>query len=149
MSQHIVNVSWNRESDDFSLATYNRSHLWDFGHSNTVRASAAANYCGDADRVDPEQAFTASIASCHMLTFLAVASQKGYTVDQYQDDAKGVLSKNEQGVMAVCDVYLTPNVSFSGDIVPSLDDIKALHDCAHKQCFIANSVNTRIHVEID
>ena len=62
-----------------------------------MQASAAVNYCGDANKVDPEQAFTASIASCHMLTFLAVASQKGFTIDEYQDSAVGVLGKNAQG----------------------------------------------------
>ena len=149
MSEHKVSVEWVRQSEDFSLAGYNRSHQWDFGHNNTVQASAAVNYCGDANKVDPEQAFTASIASCHMLTFLAVASQKGFTIDEYQDSAVGVLGKDAEGNTSITDVMLTPNVCFSGEKVPSVEQINQLHELAHRQCFIANSVKTNIRVKID
>ena len=110
-------------------------------------ASAAAEYFGSAQRVDPEQAFVASLSSCHMLTFLALAAKKRYTVDSYRDDAVGHLGKNEAGKMAVTRVVLRPEIEFSGDRKPSRDEIAHLHDRAHSHCFIANSVTTEIVVQ--
>ena len=84
MSEHKVTIQWRREGD-FSSKTYNRSHQWDFGHGNTINASAASDFQGDKECVDPEQAFVAALASCHMLTFLAIAAKKQYVVDRYED----------------------------------------------------------------
>lgn len=147
MSEHCITLSWNRTSEDFQIKNYNRAHEWDFGNGNIVKASAAKDYMGDAEMVDPEQAFVASIAACHMLTFLAIASQKKYTIDSYKDDAVGILAKNEQGKMAVTEVILHPHIQFSGDTQPSAEDLKKLHDAAHHNCFIANSITTKVRVE--
>mgnify|MGYP003956032929 CR=1 FL=1 len=148
MSEHTVVVNWSRQTEGFSLASYNRSHQWDFGHEVKVAASAAPDYRGDIEMVDPEQAFTASVASCHMLTFLAIASQKGFVVDDYQDQAIGRLGQGEQGTMLVSDITLKPQIRFSGDSVPTEEQLQKLHDAAHQHCFIANSVKTRVHVEV-
>lgn len=145
MSEHTITLTWQRESEDFSYKNYNRSHQWDFGHGVTLAASAAPDYQGDPELVDPEQAFVAALASCHMLTFLAIASQKKYVVDRYEDEAIGILGKNSEGKMALIEVTLRPRVTFSGG---QLDNqiLAQLHEAAHKNCFLANSVKTHIKV---
>jgi len=147
MAEHRVTLKWLRESEDFSFKNYNRSHKWDFGHGITVSASAAPDYQGDPELVDPEQAFVAALSSCHMLTFLAIASQKKFVVDQYEDQASGVLGKNDTGKMALTEVTLRPRVIFGGDKQPDEQAIAQLHEAAHKNCFLANSVTTSINIE--
>lgn len=146
MSEHAAVIRWTRTSDDFSYASYNREHLWKFDGGVEVPASAAPQYKGDPACVDPEEALIAALASCHMLTFLAVAAKKGLVVDAYDDDPVGVLEKNEQGKLAVTRVTLRPMVTFGGD-APSDSALRDLHHTAHEACFIANSVRTRIDVE--
>jgi organic hydroperoxide reductase OsmC/OhrA len=146
VSEHKVKLDWQRSSEDFSLKNYNRSHQWDFGFGRTLPASAAVEYQGDEDHVDPEQAFTAALASCHMLTFLAVASQKGYVIDAYKDEACGVLAKNAAGKMAITEVLMYPKIQFSGANVPSIDEVNKLHALAHQYCFLANSVTAEVKV---
>jgi len=146
MSEHKVTIDWQRKTDSFAIKEYNRAHTWDFGEGNVVNASAAVGYQGDADCVDPEQAFVASIASCHMLTFLAVASQQNFVIDQYQDNTVGSLGKNAAGKMAVTVVDLYPNITFSGDNQPDKAQLEQLHHKAHQFCFIANSVSCEIKV---
>ena len=94
----------------------------------------------------PEDAFTASLASCHMLTFLAIAAVKGFAVASYADDAVGTLDKNAEGRMSMVRVVLRPRVVFEGR-QPTLEELNALHERAHKGCFIANSVKTEVSVE--
>ena len=109
-------------------------------------ASAAPAYLGNPQRVDPEAAFVAALSSCHMLTFLALASNKGFVVDSYVDSAVGHLEKNAAGKFAVTRVDLNPKIAFSGAKLPAQADLDWLHDKAHKECFIANSVTTEVHV---
>src|SRR5246500_1326179 len=94
MSEHTATVEWKRETPDFGYQTYNRDHNWTFDGAITVRASATPAYLGSATCVDPEEAFVASLSSCHMLTFLAVAAKKKFVLDSYEDEAGGHLEKN-------------------------------------------------------
>lgn len=146
MSEHKAHIKWKRESADFAYKNYNRDHEWDFGHGIVVPASAAAAFLGNEKLVDPEQAFVASLSSCHMLTFLAVASQKKLIVDSYDDEAVGILAKNEQGKMAITEVTLSPRITFSGT-KPDEKTLHELHEFAHRECFIANSVTTKVTVK--
>lgn len=147
MSEHKATIDWRRETADFAYETYGRDHDWSFDGGTTVRASAAPEYKGSAARVNPEEAFVASLSSCHMLTFLAVAARRRYVVERYRDEAVGVLDKNAEGRMAVTRATLRPKVEFSGDRIPTAEELKALHESAHHHCFIANSVKTEITVE--
>jgi organic hydroperoxide reductase OsmC/OhrA len=147
MSEHKVTVDWKRETPDFAYDTYNRDHDWRFDAGVTVRASAAPGYLGSENCVDPEEAFVASLSSCHMLTFLAVAARKRLVVDGYHDEAVGVLEKDQAGRLAVTRVALRPKVTFGGDKQPTPEEIRQLHDKAHHACFIANSVKTDVTVE--
>jgi organic hydroperoxide reductase OsmC/OhrA len=96
--------------------------------------------------VDPEEAFVAAIASCHMLTFLWLASKQGFQIDRYEDEAVGMMTKNDRGVPWVSQVALRPKIIWNGAKQPTAAEIDHLHHAAHEQCFIANSVRTEIVV---
>lgn len=148
MSEHKARISWRRETPDFTPQSYNREHTWSFDDAFQVRASAAPDYRGDAELVDPEQGYVAALSSCHMLTFLALASKRGFTVDSYTDNAVGHLERNDEGRMAMTRVELRPSITFAAQAAPSDADLTILHEKAHKYCFIANSVRTEITVAV-
>jgi organic hydroperoxide reductase OsmC/OhrA len=147
MSEHHATIDWERETLDFAYESYNRDHDWSFDAGVTVRASAAPAYLGSESCVDPEEAFVASLSSCHMLTFLALAARKRYVVDGYRDEAVGVLGKDAEGRLAMTRVTIRPQVAFGGEKQPTTEELHQLHDRAHHACFIANSVKTEVIVE--
>ena len=148
MSEHSVGLAWERGGGDFSYESYSRDHMWNFDDTNKVCASAAAEYNGNPSCVDPEQAFVASLASCHMLTFLALACKRGFVVDSYADKAVGVLGRNDDRQMAIVAVRLKPVVTFGGEQVPDDETYQRMHHQAHRACFIANSVANCVKVEL-
>src|SRR5215470_18156843 len=150
MSEHKARITWKRTSPDFLTGKYSREHTWTFDGGLTVPASPSPSvvptpYSNPAN-VDPEEAFVASLASCHMLTFLYLAGRKGFQVDSYDDEAVGALEKNERNVPWVSTVTLNPRIVYGGDKRPTSEEIESLHHDAHEQCFIANSVKTKIVV---
>lgn len=147
MSEHSATVTWRRTSVSFDYEAYNRDHSWSFDAGIQVRASAAPAFRGDLDCVDPEEAFVAALSGCHMLTFLAVASRKRLAVDAYEDHATGFMEKNANGKPAVTRVILRPHVRFSGSVAPSQDELARLHEQAHQNCIIANSVSATVTIE--
>ena len=146
MSEHRVRVSWERGGVDFGYESYPRDHAWSFEGGVRVPASGAPAFRGNPERVDPEAAFVAALSSCHMLTFLAIASRKRLVVDGYEDEALGFLEKNEAGRLAMTRVLLRPRVLFAAP-TPGPEVVADLHERAHRECFIANSVQTRVEVE--
>jgi organic hydroperoxide reductase OsmC/OhrA len=147
MHEYRATTTWRRTSADFTYETYNRAHEVRFGGGEVVPWSSAPEFKGEADRVNPEEAFVASVSTCHMLTFLAVAARKRFTVDSYVDEAVGVMEKNDKGKYWVSRVTLRPKVAFSGDRQPSSQEISDLHHAAHENCFVANSVKSAVTVE--
>ena len=145
MSEHKATIRWSRAGKDFTYKTYSRDHVWSL-NGNEVPASATPAYLGNPNRVDPEAALVAALSSCHMLTFLALASNKGFVVESYEDAPVGHLEKNTAGRMAITRVDLHPKIAFGGQKQPTAADLDWLHDKAHKECFIANSVTTEIQV---
>jgi len=81
-----------------------------------------------------------------MLWFLSLAAEKNYVVESYEDNAEGILGKNEEGKLAMTRVILRPDIHFGAKHTPSQDQIDELHHAAHEKCFIANSVKTKITV---
>jgi organic hydroperoxide reductase OsmC/OhrA len=146
MSEHKATIVWARNGLDFGYKNYSRDHVWRFDNGVEVAASAAPAYLGNPQRLDPEATFVAALSSCHMLTFLALASNRGFVVDRYEDSAVGHLEKNAAGKLAVTRVDLRPTIVFGGEKQPSATDLDWLHDKAHRECFIANSVTTEIQV---
>ena len=147
MSEHRATIIWNRDSDDFSYDAYSRDHTWEFENGAKIAASAAPEFRGSSENVNPEDAYVAALSSCHMLTFLAIAARKRFIVDSYTDSAVGHLEKSAHGKLAVTRVTLRPKVSFAEQARPSREDLEVLHHLAHAECFIANSVHTSISVE--
>ena len=147
MSEHKVTLEWKRGTESFSYETYSRDHVLLFEGGVRVSASAAPAYRGNPAHVNPEEALVAALSSCHMLTFLAVAAKKQFVVDQYSDHAVGVLEKNQKGKLAITRVTLRPRIAFGGPTPPTSEQIAALHERAHSDCFIANSVTTDVTVE--
>jgi organic hydroperoxide reductase OsmC/OhrA len=150
-SRHVATVSWARGGARFTDNRYSRRHAWRFDGGVEVPGSSSPHSVplpySSADAVDPEEAFVASIASCHMLWFLSIAAKRGYTVDAYVDDAEGFLENDDEGRMSMTRVTLRPRIDFGGDAAPSREDLAAMHDDAHHACYIANSVKTDIRVE--
>ena len=101
----------------------------------------------DASAMDPEEAFVASLSSCHMLWFLSIAAKQKFCVDRYFDAAVGVMERNTEGKMAMSVVTLRPEVHFSGERLPTREQIDQMHHEAHQECFIANSVKTDVRCE--
>ena len=148
--EYTATIRWTRDGASFPDNRYSRGHTWTFDGGVTVPASSSPLVVppplSPEDAVDPEEAFVAALSSCHMLTFLAIAAKKRFTVDAYEDHALGVMTKNQNGKLFVSKVTLDPRIEFSGDKVPSPEQIAELHHLAHKECFIANSVLTDVVV---
>ena len=148
MSEHRAGLRWKRTSSDFTYDHYNRAHDVLFKDGAIVLPSSSApEFRGDADRVDPEEAFVASLSGCHMLTFLAICARKRLVLDHYDDEASGWLEKGENGKLWMTRVMLRPRVRFADGTEVSESQLTALHHQAHADCFIANSVNTAVSVE--
>jgi len=145
VSEHTSDIEWRRGGKPFDTG-YDRTHTWTFDSGVTVPASAAPGLNGDPTRVDPEEAFVASISSCHMLWFLYLAAEAGHTVDAYVDHATGTMRRDERGITCITDVTLHPGTTWAGD-APTRDEIDDLHHRSHERCFIANSVRTAITIE--
>ncbi|MEZ5896454.1 MAG: OsmC family protein [Parvularculaceae bacterium] len=146
MSQHIATISWKRTTEGFGYDDYDRTHSWAFDNGLVINAAAAPAFRGDPACLDPEEAFVASLSSCHMLTFLAIASRKRLTVDAYIDDAVGHLEKNADGKLAIMRLDLRPRVVFANGVSVDAQTLERMHHRAHEECFIANSVKTEITV---
>lgn len=151
MSDYVMTVEWERRGAAFVDKRYSRAHVWRFDGGVTVPASSSPHVVpvpySEAANVDPEEAFVAALASCHMLVFLAIAAGRGFVVDTYTDRAVGVMDKNEAGRLAITRVTLHPHVMFVEPKRPSEEDVQAMHHEAHEGCFIANSVKTSVDAE--
>ena len=151
MSEHKAAIRWVRSGDEFLKGRFSRAHTWAFDGGVTVAASSSPSAVpvpfSVPANVDPEEAFVASVSSCHMLTYLWAAYRGGFIVDSYEDEAVGVMTKNEKGIFWVSSIVLHPKISYSGDKIPTEQDIAKFHHLAHENCFIANSVKTDIRVE--
>ena len=151
MSEHTATIRWDRNGPDFVKGRFSREHTWTFDGGLTVPASPSPLVVpapwSNAASVDPEEAFVASVSSCHMLTFLWLASREGFEVDNYQDEAVGVMTKNEQGRPWVSAITLHPRIAWGGTKQPTPADLARLHHRAHEECFIANSIKSEVSVE--
>jgi len=145
-SEHRIGVEWSRNGGPFARGNYSPHHLVRYSGGETLQSSAAAAYGGSDAYANPEEQLLSALSTCHMLTFLAVAANRGLIVDSYNDNAVAILDKNAEGKMAVVKATLAPHVTFSGEKQPSADEYLKLHERAHAACFIANSVKTTVEV---
>ena len=146
MSEHIAEIIWTRQTESFAYKDYDRTHLWRFDNGIEVQAAAAPAFLGDPACIDPEEAFVASVSSCHMLTFLAIAARKRLVVDAYQDAAVGHMEKNSEGRLAISRIDLSPKITFADGVSVGAKTLEEMHHLSHQECFIANSVKTDVVV---
>jgi organic hydroperoxide reductase OsmC/OhrA len=151
MAEYKSVVAWSRDGAVFTDNRYSRGHRWLFDGGIEVPASSSPHVVplplSVAAAVDPEEAFVASLSSCHMLWFLFVAAKRGFVVDSYRDEAVGSMGKDAAGKQAMTSVTLRPEVHFGGERRPAAEELAAMHHVAHEQCFIANSVKTDVRCE--
>ena len=150
MSEHSALIRWTASGDGFLSGQYSREHTWTFDGGVVVPASPSPAVVrepwSNPANVDPEEAFVASVSSCHMLTYLFLASRAGFAVERYEDAAVGVMTRNERGVPWVSRITLHPRIAHVGSLFPSAAEVEHLHHQAHEQCFIANSIRTEVVV---
>jgi len=151
MHTYTAQVHWARNDEPFVDNRYSRRHELRFDGGAIVPGSSSPQVVrvpfSDPSAVDPEEAFVASLSSCHMLWFLSIAAGHGFCVDSYTDQAQGVMENNPEGRMAMTVVTLRPEVSFSGARMPTADEFADLHHRAHAACYIANSVRTEVRCD--
>lgn len=148
MSEHTATIKWRRNQATFIDNKYSREHIWQFDGGVEISASASSQVVpvpySNPNYIDPEEAFVASISSCHMLWFLAIAAKKKFVVENYRDRAVGLMAKNKEGKLAIIKIELYPKISFTDDKLPTEKQIGQMHQEAHYNCFLANSVKTEI-----
>ena len=147
MPVYTATVRWQRDAQKFSDGRYSRGHVWEFDGGASVAASASPHIVplpwSVEENVDPEEAFVASVSSCHMLFFLSFAQKAGFVIDSYRDDAEGIMEPDELGCVAITKISLKPSVRYAGP-APDGEAEAALHHDSHEACFIANSIKTRV-----
>ncbi|MCG8441232.1 MAG: OsmC family protein [Caulobacterales bacterium] len=152
MATYTATISWSlKDGDDFSKGRFSRAHQWSFDGGHVTPGSPAPDVApppmSDPAGVDPEEAFVASLSSCHMLFFLYFAQRRGFVVQSYRDAAEGQLGKRADGRTAMARVALRPDIAFGGERAPNAAELADLHEKAHEACYIANSVTTEVVVE--
>ncbi|KAF0186621.1 MAG: OsmC family protein [Hyphomonadaceae bacterium] len=151
MSDYTATVTWARDGAVFTDGKYSRTYLISFDGGVSIAGSASPHVVraplSKADAADPEELLVAAVSSCHMLFFLDFARRGGFTVDRYQDEAVGVMEKDDRGRTSITKVTLRPAVSWSGEKQPSPEDIDDLNHRAHEACYIANSIRAEVLVE--
>lgn len=150
MTTITASVTWERQGSDFLDNRYSRAHRWSFDGGAEVRASASPEIVpmplSDPTAVDPEEAFVAALASCHMLWFLSLAARRGFRCNRYRDQPRGEMGRRDDGKLVVLTVRLRPQIDWE-EPAPSQDTVAQLHHAAHAECFLANSVRTEIQIE--
>ena len=151
MSEHVCTLHWRNSGPDILKRLYSREHTWSFDGGLTIPASPSPHIVpapwSNAGSVDPEEAFVAAVASCHMLWFLHVAIDAGFAAETYHDTAAGEMVANEHGALWISRITLRPAVTWGGERQPSETEVRHLHHLAHQLCFIANSIKTEVVIE--
>ena len=151
MSMHTITIRWQNQGPDFLKRQYSREHTLHFDGGAVVPGSPSPQIVpppwSNPAGVDPEEAFIAAVAGCHMLWFLHVACDAGLVVQSYDDKAEGGMTQNQRGVLWISQITLQPRITWGDPTLPAAAEIEHLHHLAHEQCFIANSIKTEIRVK--
>lgn len=151
MSTYTAQLIWERGTQDFLSNKYSRRHQIHFDGGAQLLGSSSPSVVpppgSDPAGVDPEEAFVASLSSCHMLWFLYFAARGGFVIDRYEDNPTGVMERNAERKFVITVVTLRPKITFSGEKLPTAEEREQMHQKAHEDCNIANSVKTEVRVE--
>ncbi len=149
MSELSIDLIWNRKEETLSPGKFSSEHEVIYNERYKVTADTAPDWGGSDNNTNPEQALAASLSSCHMMTFLALAAKIKWPVSAYTDHAVGHLGKNSKKQMVVNQIDLSPVVSFDTGFEVSDEELEKMHDRAHRYCFIANTLDREVEVNIN
>jgi len=148
MSELSINLCWRRKETKLIPGEFSSEHEVTYNDKFKVTADTAPDWGGSALNTNPEQALAASLSSCHMMTFLALAAKTKWPLFSYDDQAIAHLGKNSKGQMTVSRIDLNPKVSFDSGFEISEEEMVKMHDRAHRYCFIANTLDGGVEVNI-
>ena len=149
MSKISIDLTWNIDKGVLTPGKYSNKHEIVFNSNNSIIGDSAPDGSGDSKNSNPEQTLAASLSSCHMMTFLALAAKMNWPVISYKDKAVATIGKNSSGKMSVTDIELNPVVKFSNDFSINKKKLQEVQDRAHRYCFIANSLSSEVKVKIN
>ena len=149
MSELSINLTWRRNESELIPGKFSSEHDISYNDHFKVKADTAPDWGGSAENTNPEQALAASLSSCHMMTFLALAAKIKWPVSSYEDHAIAHLGKNSKLQMIVNQIDLNPKVSFDDGFDVSSEELEKMHDRAHRYCFIANTLDSGVVVNIN
>jgi organic hydroperoxide reductase OsmC/OhrA len=144
---YTVTVTWtgNTGAGTANYRGYERSHEVIVRGKPGIPASSDPAFRGDPARYNPEEMLVAALSCCHMLWYLHLCSTEGIVVEAYQDIAEGVMIEDALGGGRFTEVVLQPEIKLAAGA--DLSRARALHEDAHRKCFIANSVNFPVRHE--
>ena len=149
MSKISIDLIWKLENGELVPGKYSNQHEITFTSNTKIVADSAPDWRGNELNTNPEQTQAASLSSCHMMTFLALAAKMKWPVKTYKDTAIATLGKNLKGLMCVTDIELNPKVEFSNNFSVDVSKMKEVQDRAHRYCFISNSLSKEVKVKIN
>ena len=148
MNELSINIEWNLQEQSLKPETFSKNHKI-YINDNIFNAGPAPEYGGKENEINPEQSLVASISSCHMMTFLALAAKMRWPVKSYKDSAHAFLGKNSKGKMCVIKIELNPSIEFDNGFVVSKEEMDKMQDRSHRYCFIANSLSKEVEIKIN
>ena len=149
MTKISIDLTWKLNNGKLTPGNYSNKHEIKFNDKISINGDAAPDWRGDKQNSNPEQTLAASLSSCHMMTFLALAAKMKWPIISYKDNAVATLGKNSKGKMSVTRLELSPKVSFSDKFTVDPNEMKKVQDRAHRYCFIANSLSDEVKVLIN
>ena len=149
MEELSINLKWDLAGKNFEPGKYSPDHMIFVNDDISMPSSAAPDYGGNKNSLNPEQGLAASISSCHMMTFLALAAKMKWPVINYKDKAVAFLGKNSKGKMCVTKIELNPQITFKNNFEVSKEEMIKMQDRSHRYCFVANSLSDEVEVKIN
>jgi len=148
MSELSISLEWKLQEEMLKPEEFSKKHKIEI-NDNIFNAGSAPEYGGKANEINPEQSLVASISSCHMMTFLALAAKTRWPVKSYKDKAYAFLGKNSKGKMCVNKIELNPHITFEGDFSVSTEEMDKMQNRSHRYCFVANSLSEEVEIKIN
>ena len=148
MSELSISLEWNLQEEILKPEAFSKNHKIEI-NENIFNAGSAPEYGGKENEINPEQSLAASISSCHMMTFLALAAKMRWPVKSYKDKAYAFLGKNSKGKMSVNKIELNPHITFDGDFSVSTEEMDKMQNRSHRYCFVANSLSEEVEIKIN
>ena len=149
MSKISIDLVWELGKGQMTPGNYSNQHEITFTPKIKIIGDSAPDWRGSELNSNPEQTLAASLSSCHMMTFLALAAKMKWPIVSYKDNAIATLGKNSKGQMSVIQLELNPRVAFSEKFTVDSNEMKKIQDRAHRYCFIANSLSDEVKVLIN